>query len=103
MLVPTGLAVAPTQSDVVLLLYARSGLASKHGINLANGVGVIDSDYRGEIKVPLHNNTNSTYIVKNGDRIAQLVATPIYFADVVEADTLDDTARGSGGFGSTGC
>ena len=112
-LVPTGLAVKPldinsANDDIVMLLFARSGLATKHGINLANGVGVIDSDYRGEIRVALHNNSFNKYVVKNGDRIAQLVVTPIYIPAAIDIDTIDtsdifnETERGTGGFGSTG-
>ena len=106
-LVPTGLAVMPVDTesindDVVMLLFARSGLSIKHGINLANGVGVIDSDYRGEIRVALHNNSFNKYVVKNGDRIAQLVVTPVFIPTVTNIDSLDTTERGTGGFGSTG-
>lgn len=101
-LVPTGLAVAPDREDVALLVYPRSGLATKSGINLANGVAVIDSDYRGEMMIPLRNNTNVAFNIKHGDRIAQLVVTPILFADVEEVEELNKTERGNGGFGSTG-
>ena len=102
-LIPTGIAVAPeSQTPVVLLLYARSGLAVKHGIALANGVGVIDADYRGEIKVGLINQSAEPYTITHGERIAQMVVTPIFRAAFTQADELDDTDRGSGGFGSTG-
>ena len=102
-LIPTGIAVAPeSKSPVVLLLYARSGLAVKHGIALANSVGVIDADYRGEIKVGLINHSDKPYTVTHGERIAQMVVTPIFRAAFTESDNLDDTERGSGGFGSTG-
>ena len=102
-LIPTGIAVAPeSQTPVVLLLYARSGLAVKHGIALANGVGVIDADYRGEIKVGLINHSAEPYTITHGERIAQMVVTPIFRAAFTRVDELDDTARGSGGFGSTG-
>lgn len=83
--------------------YARSGLATKLGLSLINGVGVIDSDYRGELKVPLHNFTGSNVTVKKGERVAQLVIQPyLANASFVETDELDDTKRGTGGFGSTG-
>jgi dUTP pyrophosphatase len=102
-LIPTGIAVAPeADCPVVLLLYARSGLAVKHGIALVNGVGVVDADYRGEIKVGLINQSDTPYSVTHGERIAQMVVTPIFRAAFTESDNLDDTARGSGGFGSTG-
>ena len=102
-LIPTGIAVAPDRKlPVVLLLYARSGLAVKHGIALVNGVGVIDADYRGEIKVGLINQSDVPYTITHGERIAQMVVTPIFRAVFTRTDDLDDTARGSGGFGSTG-
>lgn len=84
------------------LVFARSGLASKSGLAPANKVGVIDSDYRGEIKVALHNHSGAVRTVKNGDRIAQLVIVPFVRADFAESDSLSDTGRGGGGFGSTG-
>ncbi len=102
-LIPTGIAVAPeSEAPVVLLLYARSGLAVKHGIALVNSVGVIDSDYRGEIKIGLINHSDTPYTITHGERIAQMAVTPIFRAAFTETDDLDDTARGSGGFGSTG-
>ncbi|MBE6850599.1 MAG: dUTP diphosphatase [Ruminococcus sp.] len=100
--IPTGLAVQPSKEDVALLIYPRSGLASKYGITLANAVGVVDSDYRGEIQVPLHNLSTIPFMVENGMRIAQLVVTPVLFADVEQVNELDETQRGSGGFGSSG-
>ena len=84
------------------LIYARSGIASKRGLAPANKVGVIDSDYRGEIVVALHNHGDVARTVSMGDRIAQIVFAPYVYADFEEADELCDTARGSGGFGSTG-
>ena len=102
-LIPTGIAVAPeSKSPVVLLLYARSGLAVKHGIALVNSVGVIDADYRGEIKVGLINHSDKPYTVTHGERIAQMVFTPYVAMEFAEVDTLQDTTRGTGGFGSTG-
>ncbi len=84
------------------LVYARSGIATKRGLAPANKVGVIDSDYRGEIMVSLHNHSNTSQTVAAGERIAQLVITPFLAAEYQETDTLSDTDRGSGGFGSTG-
>ena len=84
------------------LIYARSGLACKEGLAPANKVGVVDSDYRGEIKVALHNHSASEKTVKKGERIAQIVVTPFLSAEFREADELSDTVRGEGGFGSTG-
>lgn len=102
LLVRTGLSVQPEREDVALLVYPRSGLSTKHGIDLANCVAVIDSDYRGEIRIPLRNNSDETFFLRDGDRVAQLVVTPVLFADTEEADELDETERGTGGFGSTG-
>ncbi len=84
------------------LVYARSGLASKRGLAPANKVGVIDSDYRGEIMVALHNHSTEKQEVDDGERIAQLVITPFLRAEFEEAESLSETERGSGGFGSTG-
>lgn len=84
------------------LIYARSGLACKSGLAPANKVGVVDSDYRGEVKVALHNHTNEAKTVGVGERIAQLVITPYIVAAFNEVEELNDTARGTGGFGSTG-
>ena len=100
--IPTGLAIALPSSDYVALVFARSGLGVKHGISLSNGVGVIDSDYRGEIKVGLTNLSDQTYTIQPGDRIAQLAVLPILQVALRLTDTLEDTARGTGGFGSTG-
>ena len=84
------------------LIYARSGLACKEGLAPANKVGVVDSDYRGEIGVGLVNLGGEAYTVQPADRIAQLMVTPVVQPTVVPADTLDETDRGTGGFGSTG-
>ncbi len=84
------------------LIYARSGLATKRGLAPANKVGVIDADYRGEIMVALYNQSDAAQTVAAGERIAQLVVTPFLKADFEAADELSDTARGVGGFGSTG-
>ena len=101
-LISTGLAIALESNAYVAYIYARSGLAVKSGITLANCVGVIDSDYRGELKVGLVNISDKPFTVSNGERIAQLVISPVCQAEIVECESLDDTARGSGGFGSTG-
>ena len=100
--IPTGLAIALPSADFVALVFARSGLGIKHGIAPANCVGVIDSDYRGEIMVGLHNSGADDYTVQPADRIAQLMITPVIRAHVNMVDQLDDTRRGAGGFGSTG-
>lgn len=97
----TGLAVEIPQG-LVGLVYARSGLACKKGLAPANKVGVIDSDYRGEIKVALYNHGKESQTVAKGERIAQLVIAPFVFAEYEETDDLSDTVRGEGGFGSTG-
>lgn len=83
-------------------IYARSGLATKQGLRPANCVGVVDSDYRGEIMVFLHNDSNFVRTIQNGERIAQIIITPYLNVEFNEVDTLSDTARGEGGFGSTG-
>lgn len=84
------------------MIFARSGIATKRGLAPANKVGVIDSDYRGEIMVPLHNHTNIPQTLQNGERMAQMVIMPYIQAQFTESDTLDDTDRAQGGFGSTG-
>lgn len=101
-LVPTGIAIELPGPEYVALIYARSGLAVKHGVTLSNCVGVIDSDYRGEIKVGLVNLSGKAYTIEPGERIAQMVITPVHQAEINVVDELDDTARGAGGFGSTG-
>lgn len=100
--VPTGLAMALPSADYVALLFARSGLGIRKGVCLSNGVGVIDSDYRGEIGVGLVNLSQEAYTVQPGDRIAQLMVVPVERLTVSLVEDLDDTSRGSGGFGSTG-
>lgn len=100
--IPTGIAIALPDNSCVAYLYARSGLGVKHGICLSNGVGVIDSDYRGEVCVGLCNVSSEPYTIFPFERIAQMVISPVIIPDLVETDTLDDTERGSGGFGSTG-
>ena len=101
-LIPTGIAISPESKDVVAVVAARSGLAIKQGICLSNGIGVIDSDYRGEICVGLHNTSSVPFTVNRGDRIAQMMFMPILTANFVATTSLDETARGAGGFGSTG-
>ncbi len=98
---PTGLAVALPEGSVGLV-FGRSGLGIRHGIVPANAVGVIDTDYRGEILVGLANHSAEPYIIVPGDRIAQLVIVPVLTPPIVEVENLSETARGEGGFGSTG-
>ena len=99
--VHTGIAME-LPAGTVGLIYARSGLASKQDLAPANKVGVIDCDYRGEVVVALHNHGNMLRQVNAGDRIAQLVIAPYYVAEFEESETLSETVRGVGGFGSTG-
>lgn len=100
-LIHTGIAME-IPKGYVGLIYARSGLATKRGLAPANKVGVIDSDYRGEIMVALYNHSDKPQALENGERIAQLVIAPYLSATFCENDTLSDTERGDGGFGSTG-
>ena len=102
-LIPTGIAIALPSADYGAFVFPRSGIAVKHGIGLLNSVGVIDSDYRGEIIVALHNDSEETRIVTHGDRIAQII---FQYSDrpidgFEEVETLSETIRGEGGFGST--
>ena len=99
--IPTGLAMEIPE-NCAGLIYARSGLACKQDLAPANKVGVVDSDYRGEFMVALHNHGNQTRVVAHGDRIAQLVITPVLTPGFCEVDSLTDTQRAAGGFGSTG-
>lgn len=100
--VPTGIAIELPDNKCAAFLYARSGLGVKHGICLSNGVGVIDSDYRGEICAGLCNVSDKPYTIEPFERVAQMVIAPVLTPDVVETDELSDTLRGEGGFGSTG-
>lgn len=100
-LIPTGFAIECAPGTAALL-FARSGLAVKSGISLANSVGVIDSDYRGEVLVGLVNRSDRSFIVNNGDRIAQMGFFPVLHAEFALSDSLSDTDRGDGGFGHTG-
>lgn len=100
-LIPTGFAIqVPVGWGA--FIFPRSGLSYKKGISLSNCVGVIDPDYTGEVKVSIINHSTEDYIINSGDRIAQLVFLPVEKATLKESDSLDDTDRGSGGFGSTG-
>ena len=99
--VPTGLRFAIPQGYEIQVR-PRSGLALKHGITVANAPGTIDSDYRGEVKVLLINLGDDPFVIDRGDRIAQLIVAPVIKAQIDSVDDLDDTARGAGGFGSTG-
>jgi dUTP pyrophosphatase len=100
--IPTGLAIELPSQNMVALVFARSGLASRSGIGLTNGVGVIDSDYRGEIQVLMQNLGFQPVTIKPGDRIAQMLFMPVLHALFEEVTELQNTPRGSGGFGSTG-
>ena len=100
-MIHTGIALQ-IPDGYVGLVYARSGIATKRGLAPANKVGVIDSDYRGEIMVSIHNHSNIVQTIENGERVAQLVIAPYLKANFVESDALDDTKRSTGGFGSTG-
>ena len=100
-LVPTGIAVE-LPVGYAGLIYARSGLATKKGLAPANKVGVVDCDYRGEVKVALHNHSEVAQTIAVGERIAQFVITPYITAQFTECENLSDTVRGEGGFGSTG-
>ena len=99
-LVPTGLAMELPEGYAGLI-YARSGLASKKGLAPANKVGVVDSDYRGEVMVALHNHSKNAATIEPNERIAQMVIMPVSLPEIVEVDELDETERGAGGFGST--
>lgn len=100
-LIPTGLTMAIPRGFGGFLL-ARSSWGAKYGVALANGVGLIDSDYRGEVQVALINHSGADFTVRDGDRVAQLVLLPVPAVTLLETETLDETARGTGGFGSTG-
>ena len=100
--IPTGIAIALPSPGLGAFVFARSGLAIKHGIGLLNAVGVIDSDYRGEVCVGVINQLSEPYTINPDERIAQLVILPVSLIDPVEVDELDETERGAGGFGSTG-
>ena len=100
-LIPTGISIA-IPIDVEIQIRPRSGLAAKYQITVLNTPGTIDADYRGEIKIILINLSDKSFVVENGARIAQMVLCPVVKAQLKEVENLDDTKRGSGGFGSTG-
>lgn len=100
--IPTGLSIALPDSNFVALIFARSGLAVNHGITLSNGVGVVDSDYRGEIMVGLCNLSRESYTIKPNERIAQMTIMPVSNLNFLKVSSLDATQRGENGFGSTG-
>ena len=99
--IPTGLAME-IPAGCAGLIYARSSLGTKRGLAPANKVGVVDSDYRGEFMIFLHNHGAEPQTIQHGDRVAQLLVTPVFTPGFVEAEDLSDTVRGTGGFGSTG-
>ena len=100
-MVPTGLTIAlPPRHEAQVR--PRSGLAAKHGVTCLNSPGTIDADYRGEVKVILINHGQEPFVIRRGERIAQMVIAPVTRAELVQVETLDDTQRGAGGFGSTG-
>lgn len=101
-LIPAGIAIELEDTGTGAFVFPRSSVSSKYGVSLANCVGVIDSDYRGEIKVPLINHSDRPYTVHCGDRIAQLVILPVIVPEFTECDNLGETERSDGGFGSTG-
>ena len=101
-IIPTGLAIELPDNKCAAFLSARSGLGVKHGICLSNGVGVIDSDYRGEVCVGLCNVSAEEYTIEPGERVAQMVIAPVLVPETEEVSQLGETGRGEGGFGSTG-
>lgn len=101
-MIPTGLTAEPDETDIALLIYPRSGLSAKYGVSLANCVGVVDSDYRGEWFIPLINHSKSPFTVEPAMRIAQLIPTRIIIPEIEVCDSLSETQRGEGGFGSSG-
>ena len=100
-MIPTGIAAAIPEGHVGIMA-VRSSMGAKNGINLANGIGVIDSDFRGQLHVTLYNTTETPYTVRSGDRIAQLMIVPVAHPTIKVVDELPQTERGEGGFGSTG-
>lgn len=101
-LIPTGIAIGLDDPHYAAFIHARSGLAIKHGLTLLNAVGVVDSDYRGEVCVGIIKLTEGPYTIQPGERIAQMVIKPVELPEIIEVEDLDDTIRGVGGFGSTG-
>ena len=100
--IPTGIAIGLDDPHYAAFIHSRSGLAIKHGIGLLNSVGVIDSDYRGEICVGVIKQTDPEYTIEPFERIAQMVIKPVELPEIIEVEELDETDRGAGGFGSTG-
>ena len=100
--IPTGISIALPGPEYVVLVCSRSGMGARHGITLSNSVGVIDSDYRGELTVGLVNHGDVPYTIQPGERVAQLCIAPVWQAGFAAAEELSDTDRGTGGFGSTG-
>ncbi len=100
--IPTGIAIELADKGLAAFLFARSGLGVKHGITLSNSVGVVDSDYRGEICVGLCNVSSEPYTIQPDERVAQMVIMPVVCAEFIEAEELGTTERGEGGFGSSG-
>lgn len=100
--IPTGIAIELADKGLAAFLFARSGLGVKHGITLSNSVGVVDSDYRGEICVGLCNVSDEPYTIQPDERVAQMVIMPVVCAEFVEAEELGETQRGAQGFGSSG-
>ena len=100
-LIPTGLSVAFSE-DFEIQIRPRSGLATKNNISVLNTPGTIDSDYRGEIKVIIYNHGSENFLINNGDRIAQMILTPVLKMELEEVNNLPKSIRGKGGFGSTG-
>ncbi|MBQ7384902.1 MAG: dUTP diphosphatase [Ruminococcus sp.] len=102
LMIPTGIAIELPSKDLAAFIHARSGLGVKHGVCLSNGVGVVDSDYRGEVCVGLCNVSDKAYTIEPFERVAQMVIAPVAVMEIEEVAELSDTTRGSGGFGSTG-
>lgn len=100
--VPTGIALEIENENLAIFIFPRSGLGTKHGITLPNAVGVVDSDYRGEIFVALTNISDSEYFIEPDERIAQMVLMPVVHPQILETEEISSTKRGIGGFGSTG-
>lgn len=101
-LIPTGIAIGLDDPHYAAFIHSRSGLAIKHGLALLNSVGVVDSDYRGEVCVGIVKLTGEPYTIQPFERIAQMVIKPVELPQVIEVEELDETDRGAGGFGSTG-
>ena len=100
--IPTGIAIALPSAEYDAFVFPRSGIAVKHGIGLLNSVGVVDSDYRGEVMVGVINQISTPYTIQPGERVAQMVIMPVSMMPTEEVSELDETERGAGGFGSTG-